>query len=188
MNYKELQKEITLDNGVFRNFTGRYLLPQLKLLEGNPLDKLDGRYVKAFALCDRKYEHYNEFDNKLFVLMSMKADLNYWMDNYEYYLYQDGMADKLGIIFDLPVNNRAAFLEGRYSELYINKDIIPKYSFSNGIQSITSAWGVINKTEEAREAFENKVNKDFALNPKIIITEEQEYEYPPVMSREIFNV
>ena len=189
MEYKELQEPITIEEGVFKNFTGRYLLPQLKLMDDNPLDKLDGRYVSAFALCDKKYHSYDEFDNKLFIAMSLKADLNYWMEYYEYYMLQDGEADKLVVILDLPIDNRSAFLEGRYSDLYTGEDIITKFAKTNGVETttLTSAWAVINKTDQARVTFENKVNKDFALDPKIIITKDQEYEYPPVMNREIFN-
>jgi hypothetical protein len=188
MNYNELRQPIIIEQGIFRNFTGRYLLPQLKIMGNNLLDKLDGRYVSAFALCDRKYHKYNEFDNKLFIVMSIKAELNYWMDYYEYYMYQDEQTDKMVVILDLPINNRAAFLEGRYSELYKDdENIIPKFTKVNGIDTITSAWAVVNKTDQAREAFENKVNKDFGLNPKILITKEQEYEYPLVMDREILN-
>lgn len=187
MTYEELRKPIVIEQGIFRNFTGRYLLPQLKLIDGDLLKKLDGKYVFAFALCDRKYHAYDEFDNKLFIVMSIKADLSYWMDHYEYYMYQDECADKIVIIVDLPINNRAAFLEGRYSELYEEEDIIPKFTKVNRVDTITSAWAVVNKTDQAKEAFELKVNNDFALDPKIVINEDQEYEYPPVMMREILN-
>lgn len=192
MNYEELRKPLIVEPGakeIFKNFTGRYLLPQLKIMDGNLLNKLDPKYVSAFALCDRKYDSYDEFDNKLFISMSLKADLNYWMDHYEYYMLQNGDADQLVVIFDLPINNRAAFLEGRYSELYEDDDIIPKFTKVNGVETtnVTSAWAVCNKTDQAREAFEQRVNKDFALDPKIVITRDQEYEYPPVLSREIFH-
>lgn len=191
MNYDDLRKPIIAEEGKsFRNFTGRYLLPQVKLLSPTVLSELNKFTPFAFGLCDRQYPNYSEFDNKLFILVPMKGNLNYWMDHYEYYLYQDGKADKLMVILDLPINNRSAFLEGRFSELYSTKEakeLIPRYYFNNGVKHNTSAWNVVHKEESARLDFQKRLNKDFNLKPPVVVKEDQEYEYPPTLIREIFN-
>lgn len=190
MNYNDLQTPIQIkNNNVFVNFTGRYLLPQIKLLG----EEFNNAYRKTkwlgYGLCDRKYQYYDEYDNKIFMLASSKSNLKHWFNNYEYYVYQDGQINKIMVIVDLPINNRDNFLQGNYSKLYDSKNehIINKFIKNNGREYLTSSWAVMNKVEEARIAFQNKVNKDFNLTEEVIINNDQEYEYPPVLSREIFN-
>jgi hypothetical protein len=140
----------------------------------------------AFGIADRLYPNYDEFDNKLFMLASTKSSIQYWRDNYEHYLYQDGEMNKIMVVVELPINNRNDFLMGSYSTLYPeNSPIIDKFITIQGKQHMSLSWSVVNKTEELRQAFEKKVNKDFKVNQEI--SHEQEYEYPPVLSREVFN-
>jgi hypothetical protein len=189
MTYSELQQPITLKKTtIFRNLTGRYLLPQTKLLGAEFASHFASTDWLAYGLCDRKYEHYTEYDNKLFMLASNQSDLGYWIDNYEYYLFQDGETDKVMIIIDLPINNRDNFLMGNYSELYEDVPrLFQKYSYKGGVEFLSSSYCVLTKADEAREQFQNQVNKDFNLSPLQVVSENQEYEYPPVMNREIFN-
>ena len=144
----------------------------------------------AFGIGDRLYSKYSEYDNKIFCMASTEKGMQYWLDNCEHYLFKDGEGNKLMVILELPINNRGAFLEGRYSELYpkdIVSKIIPEFRYINGIKYDNPNFGIITKKEEQREEFQNKINEDFNLNPPIVITPEQEYEYPPLLNREIFN-
>jgi hypothetical protein len=186
-SYKDLQTPIEIRNDTtWINLTGRFLLPQIKLLDETFNNNYNKTNWLGFGLCDRLYDKYNEFDNKLFMLASNKSSLKYWLNNYEYYIYQDGELNKVMIIIDLPINNRDQFFIGEYSKLGYEPNIIVKFIKYKGKESLSSSWSVINKTEQARVAFQEKVNKDFNVN--VIISDEQEFEYPPVLPREIFNL
>ena len=193
MNFNELRKQLTpakKNQPIFKNLTAKYLFPQVRLLSDEFLHNLESTKWSAIGLCDRNYPSYNEFDNKLFMLAHNDSDLTYWLDTREYYLYPDGEMNKLMIIIELPINNRSQFLEGRYSELYeedVKDNVITKYVKREGIEYITDSWQVVNKTEERRILFQNGINEYFKPEPKIIVTKDQEYEYPPVLTREIFN-
>ena len=78
MNYKELQEPLVLKEYVtFRNLTGRYLVPQIKLLSSEFLSAFPKTSWLAFGIADRNYDKYSEFDNKLFMLTSIKSNLDY---------------------------------------------------------------------------------------------------------------
>ena len=116
--------------------------------------------------------------------------MQYWLDNKEHYLYQDGQANKVMVIFELPINNRNDFLEGNYSKLYppeVLLKLIDEYQTYKGIQYPDPRHGIITKTDIQREIFETKRNKDFNLKVPIPVTLDVEYEYPPGIAREIFN-
>lgn len=190
MNYNKLQQPITITKSVFTNFTSQYLLPQTKLFDEETTEALNNTTWLAFGIADRKYPKYTEYDNKLFALASTKKGMQYWLDNKEHYLYQDGEANKVMVIFELPINNRNAFLEGSWSTIYPLEDLedlISEYQTHNNIQYPDPRYSIIAKKEEAKELFENKRNKDFNLIPSIDVSKEEEYEYPPVLIREIFN-
>lgn len=192
MNYNTLQQPITpkLSGDLFINFTSQYLLPQVTLFSEETLDMLNDTKWLAFGIADRKYPKYTEYDNKLFCLASTERNMQYWLDNKEYYLYEDGEANKVMVILELPINNRNAFLSGDYSQLYepdVRDELISEYRVTNKIQYPNHVYGIITKKDEEREAFEKKRNKDFNLDPPLPVTSEMEYEYPPVMIREIFN-
>lgn len=195
MNYNQLRQPITPpeDGKLFVNLTTRYLLPQMALFPEVMQDRMNATPWAAFGLADRNcpdYINYDEFDNKLFCLAYLSGDLHYWMKNHEYYLYLDGKADKMMFIIDLPINNRDDFLQGNYSKMYDKETIdkiIPKYIKRNGIEYMSSAYKVLTKSSVAREEFQEKVNEDFKLKPYFTVPEDQEYEYIPNMSREIFN-
>ena len=185
-SYKDLQTPIDIrSDTTWINLTGRFLLPQVKLLSEEFNKNYNSTRWLGFGLCDRSYDKYTEFDNKLFMLASNKNSLKHWLDNHEYYMYQDGELNKVMVIIDLPIDNRDDFLMGNYSNLYSGHDIINKLITINNKQYISSSWSIINKTEEARIAFEKKINEDFKVSQ--VVTTEQEYEYPPVINREVFN-
>jgi hypothetical protein len=195
LSYKELQEKLKphpkthVFQKVTKNHTQCYLSPQLNLLGYEFARHANNTNWCAMGIADRLYPKYNEFDNKLFMLTYKDCYLQYWQDNYETYIYKDGLLDKLMVIVDLPVNNRDKFLMGSYSELYDKEEIehiIKKYELEDGIiQHLTSVYKVLTKDEGGRYEFEQQIYNDFGTRVKI--NQEQEYDYPPRLEKEIFN-
>jgi hypothetical protein len=185
------KEEIKIKDDVYLNRTAMYLLPLMKAY-GDEFLKNFSKVIstpKAFGIDDYKGPHY---DNALYALF--KPNEHFLtiekIRNHEAYLDDYVFSDPKYqvLVVRLPREVIVNFLEGNYSKI-INKVEIEKFYKKkvrkNGKENYTKVYSVVKKLPHQRQAFINEVWEDFKSNIEGSVIEE--YDYPPILSQEIFN-
>lgn len=196
---------ITTDSGkFFYNATVEYLAPSLNTYGSDFTNKFNKLNHIAWGIDDEKKPSKYTFDiysNNFLALVKSNSDfktLNYFQDNFKSYIYKDkeGCLDKIMLVIPLEIENRFAFLEGRYTELY-DLTFIEKYikktkkisiqsrnSFKN-IEVETFNYGVISNSDSSKSLFKQRVYDSF--NTNILESDIKQSDFPPFLNMEIFN-
>lgn len=196
---------ITTDsNNFFSNATSEYLAPNLNTYGLDFANKFNKLNHIAWGIDDEKKPARYTFDiysNNLLALVRANSDfktLNYFQDNFESYIYKDekGCLDKVMLIIPLEIENRFAFLEGRYTELYdstfvekhIKKtkkiSIQSRNSFKN-IEVEAFNYGVMSNSDLSKSLFKQRVYDSFGTNIEEVDIKQSDF--PPFLNMEIFN-
>jgi len=194
--YKNYQDErIDVESKqLYVNSTFLYLRPQIYLFDEVFNYNFNSTWWLGFGIND--YMHYHQdlnYENYMFMLCRVGPTSTYFRENFETYTVFDDDLNKMMIKVELPINNRSAFLEGRYSELYdkqqIQKLFYPRRKVRSPVNPhvyVTSkSWGVINKLPERKLSFSKQLKEDFGVN--VTVDDSFELEYPPFINREVFN-
>ena len=194
--YRSYQNErIDVDSPhIFINNTFLYLRPQVLLFDEIFQHNFKSTHWIAFGINDySRFEPITTFSNQLFMLCLMGSTSNYFRSNFETYTYFDEGLNKMMVKLELPVNNRDAFLEGRYSDLYSEQERNKIFYPTRHVRSIynpkvlvtSKSWGVLNKLPEQQLIFKQQIKHDFG--EEVNITDDHEFDYPPFLNREIFH-
>lgn len=87
---------------------------------------------------------------------------------------------------------KSKFYEGKYSELYdmdFIQDNINKYYKSGRVTKESDVYRVLTKDKKYKRIFEEQLSVDFSLSKteSYEVTDNMEFDYPPILSEEILN-
>jgi len=193
---------IDLTKGIlYENRTLKYLTPSLKDW-GTDLTYRVNR-IPALAWCIGDANMSDTFtDDTLYMLTEVDSDLSIsfhnfleWFQDNEFYStdyeYDEIDGNKHMLVFKIPENHEgivSRFIKGKYSSLYSDESL--KRLFSrivkrDGKEYYNERLQILEKDPKYRERFKKQLVKDFNYFGEIDST--SEFDYPPILSEEIFN-
>ncbi len=214
-----LDKTMRIISGnVIKNRTYKYLFPVLKTYGGKLQDYLNSFYKLAVGIGDNNYK---SSDDCLYILF----DVNYnlagkknsmenrayfeefitWLKNQSFYK-TDYMYDISGVncyhmvVIKIPeeyLNAYSNFLQGKYSQMYTDKQISKLFDILNNDTNVPGITIRNSRVKECRDVFKRTpsrlkefveiVNKEFGTQVSEEHFKDAELDFPIKVKEEIFN-
>jgi hypothetical protein len=178
----------------FINRTFLYLVQSLKLYNKTIVSNLEKLKVKAVGICDFNYDK-NYEQNRIFILVQLNysfrkvltllQEQSFFIDNY---IYPHPKLKLHMIVLKLPKDIIPIFLKGDYSKMFNSEEVDIVYNkiiSKAGIEYNNPIYNIVTKHPDHKKVFENELKEDFGKY--IVINDDRELDYPPVLKNEIFN-
>lgn len=181
---------------IFENRTKKYLVPLLKEYGSKFVSRINTNQVLAFGICDHEitdiiedkiyiyfdkngFSSYDDYINKEKGQLTFKRFLEF-VEQEEYFdKYYHLNDDHCVVVINLPHAVMDLFLNGAYSKIYDNDD--KKKFLKQNVKNI------VNKEDSYFQLFEKIIQEDFNTTIEIDKTVLKEFDYPPILTQEIFH-